>query len=105
MAAICDPVTGICVAPPTVSCVPPMLFRNGACECPDGGRAIGLGLGTPICLPAPPAAVVSGCVVTISYSTNDPNDLQVTRPLDPGCDAAGLELAVAVALARLLVGR
>jgi hypothetical protein len=70
----CDPVTGICVAPPTVSCVPPLLWRTNHCECPDGSPAGWCGLGGSLCLAAPPAVTVAPqqCVATISYAAPIP---------------------------------
>lgn len=79
-----------------VSCVPPLLWQTDRCVCPDGGTLIGIVDGRGLCVPPPPPA----CSVTITYSPIAPS--QPTWAASPHCDAAGLELAIAVVMARLL---
>jgi hypothetical protein len=72
--------------PLTVSCIPPLLWQcddRSVCACRE----------VP---PAPPAQ----CAVSISYPSGTPTEAVATVP--PGCDAAGAEIALAVALSRLL---
>lgn len=69
----------VCTAPEVVFCYP-----GGSCVCV-------------LPLPPPPRA----CTVTIIYPDVAPSQVQISKSPD-GCDAAGVELAVAVALARLL---
>jgi hypothetical protein len=70
-AMACDS-NGICINPPSVSCIPPLLFRTNRCECLDGSMPIGFSGDMAIC-PAPVAPVVTAtCVVTIGYNPADP---------------------------------
>lgn len=92
---------GLCVPPPTVSCVPPLLWHTDRCECPDGSLPTYSGT-TPMCIvppPPPPPAIL--CQVTISYPQTVPAAPQVST-VTPGCDAAGLELAIVIILGRML---
>lgn len=54
-----------------------------------------------VCQPAPPP--VEKCAFTVTYPVNDPGTVLVSAPSD-AC-AAGMELAVAALLARLLAGK
>ena len=101
----CDPVTGICVPPPTVSCIPPLLWHTTRCECGDGSMPIGFADGRAICASPPPPPVIPQCSVTISYAANDPNVPQIVKPSDMACDAIGLQLAILAALAHLVTER
>jgi hypothetical protein len=89
-----DPTTGLVVCPPTVSCVPPLLWHTDRCECPDGS--------TPIETPDGPICSGMTCRITLTYSATNPSDSTVSPRDDPGCDAAGAELAIAAALAKSL---
>lgn len=75
------------------SCIPPLIWK---CE----GQLDGSTLCS--CSPAPPRAVQM-CQVSIIYNPDIPN-APFMLPMSPGCDAAGVELAVAVMLAKLLGG-
>jgi hypothetical protein len=91
---------GICVRPPTVSCVPPLLWSGSQCVCPNGGRFYAIIDGRGLCTEPPQLPVV--CGVTVHYNRTSPSDVWAATPTDAACDAAGLELALAVLLARLL---
>lgn len=93
----------------TVSCVPPLLFHTNRCECPDGSLPSydypGYSLGMPMCQTMlPPAVAAPQCSVTLTYAAQAPDLPQIVSSGPVGCDAA-LELALAVALTRLLSGR
>src|SRR6185369_8037166 len=88
-----DPATGLCVPPPTVSCIPPLLWSGSRCECPDGGQVIMANPdGTFVCAaptPPPPA-----CTITISYPADRPATATASLPAATQCDRAGAELAM-----------
>lgn len=56
--------------------------------------------GSTNCRCAVPSTAMA-CQVSIVYAQDRPHEPQIL-PMGPWCDAAGMELAVAVALARLL---
>ena len=84
-----DPKRSFACAPPTVPqchidpAIPPNPLIPGA---------------NVVCTCAQP---VMACEVRITYPQNDPASPTVA-PMGPWCDAAGMELAVAIALAKLL---
>lgn len=95
----CDPVTGICVPPPTVSCVVPLLWNGNACVCQDGSPPVGSHLkpdGSAICAPA------ATCTMTVTYPSDKPATATLHGPGGARCDAAGAELALAALLAKRL---
>lgn len=99
-----DPVTGLCVPPVTVSCVPQLLWNGTRCTCPGGAAPTGLFPdGTYMCgtgaASVAPAAI---CSITITYQPNSPANPTVAMPTDPRCDEAAAETAMAVALAKAL---
>ncbi len=87
---------GICTNPVTVSCTPPLLWHTDRCECADGSLPA-WNPGGPVC--ALPRTNIPTCTVTIAFT--DPQAPQVTAT--SGC-GDGIELAVAIALAKLLGG-
>jgi hypothetical protein len=99
--ACSDP--NLVVPPPTVSCIPPLLWNGTACvpeTCPAGQVPVG---STPegrlICGAPPPATTV--CQLAVTYKSDIPASAQISAP-PPGCDQAGVELAIAVILAKML---
>lgn len=99
----------ICTIVTAPSCIPGLIWKGpvpgGACACPDDGVLAGIVDGRAICsiplTPAqPPAATM--CTAKIVAPVADPNAATLVTE---GCDAASLELALAVILARLLGAR
>lgn len=77
-----------------VICTPPLLWRctsEGQCSCQAATQI-------------PTARASMACEVRILYTVADPAAPQVA-PMGEWCDAAGVELAVAVILAKLLGAR
>lgn len=107
MACSTDPATGttICVGPPTVSCVPPLLWNGTRCQCQDGSLPIGFsGAGALCAVPPPPTPVVppAQCTVTVGYAANAPGTPTVAKPADAACDPGMVAALLAAALARAL---
>lgn len=82
------------------TCIPPQILL---CQSEPPGQA---GPGYIFCLcetvqiPTPP---VKTCTMTIQWVKDDPRTVWLNKYED-GCDQAGLEIAIASALARLLSG-
>lgn len=85
----------------TPACIPPRILL---CTGEDSGPQ---GPGYVFCLcevPAgPPQPPPPQCFVGVQYLKNDPKAVWLNKP-DAGCDQAGMELALAVILAKLLGG-
>lgn len=90
---VLDPTSGFIVCPPTVSCVPPLVFHTTRCECPDGSLPSGVP-GAPVC------AEAKRCSVIIEYLETDPKAASIA--LAPGCTRAPAELGTSAALTKLL---
>lgn len=78
--ACAPPTVPQCVIDPSLPVIPNLPGSNVVCTCQQP---------------------VMACEVRITYPQNDPNAISIA-PMGPWCDAAGIELAVAVALAKLL---
>ena len=76
------PTTPVCVIDPNIPPNPMLPGNNMVCTCA-------------------PAHPVMSCQVSIIYPQNDPTNTRML-PMGPWCDAAGMRLATAVALARML---
>lgn len=81
------PVTGQIVCNDPIFCEPPAIYT-----CSPSAPTLCQ------CFVPPP---VEGCVLTITYAKEHPA-LPTLTSQNPSCDAAGMELALAVVLARLL---
>ena len=96
----CTPERPCIVPPPT--CKPPELLLcfpiqgssppATACECARTGGPS-----------EPPREVGRLCTVAMVYQANNPASVYI-GPLEHGCDQAGLEIALAVLLAKILTG-
>lgn len=111
MYTICTP-DGLCQTI-TATCVPPLQFQCTSlqplqCGCVDATPAP-----QPVPRPDPlqwrtawglPLGIAPAqCALQVSYPNNNPSDVQAVAPV--GCDQAGIELALAVLLARLMGGK
>lgn len=76
----------IVVPPPTVSCIPPLIWNGTAC--------------VPV-TPAPPP--VTKCELSISFAANEAtNPTLVSATQDAQCTAEGSAIALAIMISRLL---
>lgn len=90
---VLDPVSGFIVCPPSVLCVPPLVFHTMRCECPDGSPPSGVP-GAPVCVEA------KRCSIVIEYLETDPKAASIA--VAPGCGRWPAEVGTAAALTKLL---
>lgn len=81
-----------------VVCIdPPMCFKPAVWVCNPNSLTVSC-----VCeLPPPTQAPGRLCTASVVYGVNTPGN-PALNPMEPHCDAAGVELALAVMLARLL---